>query len=391
MKSGIHKRFMKVVDSLVKKKLKENPHIELVLLGGSVARGDESEHSDIDINFYVKKKYFPSFPRKFYKYKGKFIEEIFVPMKEFSSKVLFDEILVLYDKNNITNNMRKELSIKEKNKIFKSSWKKAKEYQRLAEDYYNKEDYEKSIYHILGSESLVHIFCMALPARLNLPFPSFRLLKTIKKISKIYGDNKIYHDCIKLFRIKNVDKKKVLKKYEKAYKIISKCYKNKNPNEKNLGFYDNLKIKYNIEGLDLTFKEYPPEFALKFIIGCIIDWSLDEKDLWKLKENKKYKNQVIKLTKEILNIQEFNKEFAKQRLDLSKDLEKRIDKIIKCGFGYRQGLYVTAGRFSRAKKKFKITINNGYIRKVYIYVIRGVYLNRYVGVKASDLSDKEDT
>ena len=60
---------MRVVDSLIKKKLKTEP-ILAVTLWGSVARGDEHEHSDIDIVFYVKKKYLPTDVRRFYKFKG---------------------------------------------------------------------------------------------------------------------------------------------------------------------------------------------------------------------------------------------------------------------------------------------------------------------------------
>ncbi len=321
--SNLHKLYMKIVDSLVKMKLEENPRIELVLIGGSVARGDETIHSDIDINFYVKKEFLPASRMKCYEYKGKFVDETFIPLEEFNSSKLIDEVVVLFDKNGITSKIRRGLSEKEKNKVLVREWERARGFQRLSEAYYENGEYEKSVYHTLGSEGLAYNLCLFLPARLNLPFPSFRLLKTMKKIN-----TGIYDDLVKLFSVKDFDKEKVLRNYEKVYKIIADCYKQIKPGE-NLGFFNPLKIKYNIDYLKLTFKDYPPAYDLKFIVGCVIDWALKTEELWKNKKNQEYKSEVVKLTKEILGIKEFNKEYAKEKLELSKKLEKRTDKLIK--------------------------------------------------------------
>jgi predicted nucleotidyltransferase len=323
MNKDLHQEFLNIIDSLVKKKLKENPHIELIIYGGSVARGDETEHSDIDIGFYCKKEYMPDFTRGFYKFKGKHIEEIFHPLEEFSTDEIIDENVVAYDKNGLLKN-RKFKSEKEKINNFNKEWKKAKNFQKIAINYLNKKDYENAIYHILGCEGLSYLMAMALPARMNLPYPSFRLFKTIKKIDKT-----LYNIWIKLFNIDNFDQKSVLKYFEKAYLIMNKCYKNKNPKEKNLGFYDILKLKYNIEGLKFTFNDYPKEYALKFIIECMIEWSFGEKDLWDFKPNQKFKPEIIKLTKSLLGIKDFNKEFVKEKLDISKNIEKKIQELIK--------------------------------------------------------------
>ncbi|MDD4353068.1 MAG: nucleotidyltransferase domain-containing protein [Candidatus Nanoarchaeia archaeon] len=323
MNNELHQEFLKVIDLLINKKLKENPKIELIIYGGSVARGDETEHSDIDIGFYCKKKYLPKFTRGFYKFKGKFIEEIFHPIEEFSKDEILDENVVAYDKYGLLKN-RKFKSEKEKINNFNKELKKAKKFQKIAIDYFNKKDYEKSVYHILGCEAFSYLMAMALPARLGLPYPSFRLFESIKKI-----DKELYNIWIKLFNIENFDQKNILKDYEKAYMIMNKCYKNKNPKEKNLGFYDIIKIKYNIECLNFTFNNYPKEYSLKFIIECLIDWSFGEKDLWTLKTNQKYNIEIIKIAKSILGIKEFDEKFAKEKLNILIKIEKRIDELKK--------------------------------------------------------------
>ena len=81
-KKDIHKQNMKVISKLIDKKL-ENENLQVVILGGSVARGDETEHSDIDIVFYVKEKDLPKNSRKFYKFKGKYIEEHYFNIEKF--------------------------------------------------------------------------------------------------------------------------------------------------------------------------------------------------------------------------------------------------------------------------------------------------------------------
>jgi len=224
----------------------------------------------------------------------------------------------LFDKNNLAKN-KKTSSAKQRKKIFSIQWKKAKSFLKSAEKEYKKADYEKAVLHLLGSESLSFVLHHSLPPRDNLAYPSFRLFISIKKI-----DSEVYENSIKLFHIKNLNKKKVLEKFEIAYKIMNKCYKNKYPKERNLGFFDSLKIKYNLEGLKSTFEEYPPEFALRFIISCIIDWSLDSKDLWTIKKNKKYKKGLITLAKQILGIKTFNQKFAQEKLVLSQVLARKV-------------------------------------------------------------------
>jgi predicted nucleotidyltransferase len=317
---------MQTVDALVEQK-KKDLRIQLMVLGGSAARGDETEHSDIDINFFVRKKDMPDPSRRFYLFEGRFIEETFLPVEDFKIKELPAEVKILFDRNNFSLK-RKQLSEKQKFQQFKKDWKEAKKYLRLAEGFYKQENYDKAVLYLLGTKSLVSILVHSLPLRFDLPFPSFRLLKSIKLASNTLGDEKIYYDCINLFKIKNLDVNKILADYNRAYKIMAKCYSNKYPLEKNLGFYDNLKIKYNDKGLRLTFEDYPPEFALRFIISCVVDWSLDSEQLWSIKKNKCYKTNVSKLTYSVLGITRFDKEFATEKLLLSKNLEKGIDNLL---------------------------------------------------------------
>ena len=61
----LHKKFMQIVDSLIEKKLKKEPIIAIIL-GGSVARRDETESSAIDIVFYVNRRDLPKDLSRFF-------------------------------------------------------------------------------------------------------------------------------------------------------------------------------------------------------------------------------------------------------------------------------------------------------------------------------------
>jgi len=308
----LHKEYMEVTDSLVKDAMKKRD-IELILIGGSVARGDETKHSDIDINFYVKKKSLPSPPRRFYRYKGKYIEETFIPLESLKIKEIPAEAKVIYDNNNLFKGKQPKFNEKEARQLFLTRFIESKKYLRIAEKAYNLGDYEKAALHLLGTKSLIFNLIHALPQRFNLPYPSFRLLDSVKKASKMLEDELIYKDVLKIYGIETpLSNNEILRKYEEAYRIIGKP-------SGNSGFYDPLKIKYNIMELRLTFRSYPSVFALRFIIGCIIDWALEAKSRAK----------VMALTKEILGISGFNREFVENKLLLSQDLEKRINILLK--------------------------------------------------------------
>ena len=314
MKSKLHQEYTKVIKILIKDKLK-NKKIELIILGGSAARGDETKHSDIDINFYTKNRFMPSNPRSFYKYKGKYVEETFIPLESLKIKEIPAETQVLYDKNDIFSGRQPEFNETEARKLFVNKFIESKKYLRLAEKAYELQNYEKATLHLLGTKSLAFILIHALPQRFNLPYPSFRLLDSVKKASKKIGDKRIYADIIKIYEIKtSLSNNKILKLYEKGYKIMGKL-------SGNFGFYDPIKLKYNLEELKLTFRDYPSVFALRFIINCIVDWSLEGKST--------HREKIKTLTKEILGISEFNKEFVKNSLFLSQDFERRIDNVLK--------------------------------------------------------------
>ena len=303
---------MNIINKLVKSRLKDR-NIELILLGGSVARGDETPHSDIDINLFVKNKKYPS--RAFYKYKGKYIEETVLPIKSFNKKYLLEYVKVIYDKNKVINRFSKSDEKRAREKLFLKELKTGKQYLKLAENAYKEKNYCKSVFYLLGTKSLAFKVIHALPLKFNLPYPSFRLLESVKKASYQMKDKKIYEDIVKIYKNRNKNHNQILRKYSIIYKLAGKLNGNK-------GFYEPLKIKYNVEGLKLTLKNYPSAYALRFIINCVVDWGLD-KNLWK--KDAKGRANALKLTQEILGIKEFSKEFVENKLNLSKDLEKRLE------------------------------------------------------------------
>lgn len=103
--SKLHQENKQIVSQLIKKNIKDNK-IVLAILGGSVARGDETEHSDIDINFFSEGKYLPNEKRKFYRFKRKYIEESFHNLSDFNINNLLDEEVILYDKKNLAKNRK---------------------------------------------------------------------------------------------------------------------------------------------------------------------------------------------------------------------------------------------------------------------------------------------
>lgn len=313
----LHKEFMEVVNSLIKKKLKHEP-IQAIILGGSVARNDEIEHSDIDIVFYVKKKDMPNDFRSFYKFKGKYIEEHYSPIEELKNENILPEEKILYDKTKRINKLKfNEARAK---KIFSKKFNEAKRYQKLAEDSFRKKNYEKSFYYLYGLGNPARIIMQALPPRFNLPFPSFRLLKSVKTIDKKHK-TKTYEKIKKIYTFKNKNQKKILKNFAKGYKLMNRIKKAENPKSKNLGFFDKTKIKYNLAGLRKTFEDYPFVFAYRFIIGCLTMWAGDKNI--KIENRKKLQRYLFSL----LGIKKFNRNLVKQKLKLSNELIKEGEKL----------------------------------------------------------------
>lgn len=315
--TDLHKEFMKVVDLLVKNKLKEEP-IQAVILGGSVARGDENSHSDIDINFYVKKLDMPNNPWRFYKFKGKYIEEHYLPIKDLKNETLLPEQKILYDKKD----KLKQNKFNEKKAIinFKKNLIEAKRCQRLAEKSFNEKNYEKTFNYIYGFESPAFIFMHALPPRFNLPFPSFRLFDSIKDIDKKNKTN-IYRKIEEIYIFKNRNQKEILRDFEKAYHLMNKMKKSENFKSNNLGFYDKIKIKYNVDGLKETFKKYPFVYAYRFIVGCLTMWAFEDKI--KPEDKGKLKNYLLN----ILGMKIIDKDLVKKKLELSNELIKECEKL----------------------------------------------------------------
>ena len=159
-----------------------------------------------------------------------------------------------------------------------------------------------------------------IPPRFNLPFPSFRLLKSLKLVDSKYK-TKTVETLTKLYSFKNENRREIIEDYSKAYKLMNKIKKSKNPDSENLGFFDMEKIKYNVEGLRMTFEDYPFVFAYRFIVGCLVDWSFD-KNL-----PSKERNQLFDILLRILGIKELDMDLVKEKLMISENLIHESEKL----------------------------------------------------------------
>lgn len=313
----LHEKNLRIIRELLHKKLKKE-NILVAILGGSVARGDETEYSDIDIVFYVDRKNLPKDSRCFYKFKGKYIEEHYSPIEELKNENILPEEKILLDKTGEITKFLFNKSLAKKK--FNLEIKEAKRYQRLAEESFNKKDYEESFYYLYGLGSSAFIIMHTLPPRFNLPFPSFRLLKSIAIIDKI-NKTKAYKKIEQIYTFKNKNKKEILRTFEKAYSLMNKLKKIENPKSKNLGFFDKTKIRYNLKGLKKTFEDYPFVYAYRFIVGCLTMWAFDKKI--KDKDTKK----IYKYLLESLGVKEINRELVKEKINISRDLIEECEKI----------------------------------------------------------------
>jgi predicted nucleotidyltransferase len=313
----LHNKFMKVVDLLVKKKLKTEP-IQAVILGGSVARGEETKHSDIDINFYVKKADMSDNQRGFYKFKGKYIEEHYFPIENLKSDDLIPEQKIIYDKTGKIK--QKVFDEKYAKKKFYLEIKKAEKYQKLAENYFKNEKYIEAFSHLYCFESPVFIIMHALPQRFNLPFPSFRLLGSINQIDKMYKTN-LYKRIEGIYTFKNKNKREILICFNKSYRLMNKVKKEENPNLINLGFFDMIKVKYNVSGLKKTFEDYPFVYSYRFIIDCLTGWVSN------MKIKSEYRDKLKKYLLNVLSVKVIDKDLVKDKLELSKELIKECKRI----------------------------------------------------------------
>ncbi len=313
----LHKEFMDVINSLIKRKIGKEP-IQAIILGGSVAREDETNHSDIDIVFYIKGKDLPKNPRKFYKFRGKYIEEHYFPFEKLKSRDILPEAKILYDKS-------KKLKIPKFNENlakanFKEELVRVEKYQKLAEKQFKQGNLENSFNYLYGNGSPAFILIHALPQRFNLPFPSFRLLGSLKKIDKEKKSN-IYRLVEKFYSFNNKNKKQILRDFKKAYLFMNHIKRNENNTSCNLGFFDKCKIKYNFNGLKLTFKDYPFVYSYRFIVGCLAMWAfedhLEEKIQFKLRE----------FLLKVLGLDNLTKELIQEKLKLSRELVKESKKI----------------------------------------------------------------
>jgi predicted nucleotidyltransferase len=260
----VHDEFMRVVDDLVKSKV-DGESIQAIVLGGSVARGDEEEHSDIDIVFYVERRDLPESLRNFYEFEGKYIEEHYLAIENFCGEDVFPEARVLYDVSGKVRERKFDLGIAKKK--FDEDLKGAKRSQKMAESFFEKGKYEEVFSCLYDMESPSFILMHALPARFDLPFPSFRLLKSIKIIDEKNG-SRLYDKLERIYGFENNDYEEILRIFESAYKLVGEF--------RDGGFFDRLKIKYNIDGLRRTFEEYPFVYAYRFIVGCLASWAFNE-------------------------------------------------------------------------------------------------------------------
>ncbi len=260
----------------------------------------------------------PENPRRFYKFKNKYIEERYFEIENLKDENLLPEEKILYDKTGQIN--KKEFNEKIAKKRFNVEIKEAKKYQKLAEQFFKKEDYEKSFNFLYGLGSPAFILMHALPPRFNLPFPSFRLLKSLKIIDRKYK-TKTFQKVEKIYTFENKNKKQILSDFQKAYLFMNKIKKSENPNFKNLGFFDKIKIKYNLEGLKKTFEDYPFVFAYRFIVGCLAMWTFDKNT------KKKDKEVFYQILLKVLGVEEINKKLVEEKLKLSKELLEEAERL----------------------------------------------------------------
>ena len=137
----------------------------------------------------------------------------------------------------------------------------------------------------------------ALPPSKNLPFQSFRLFRSIKKI-----DKEAYGLFERLYNFKEGNVRKILKEFKRAYIREGRLQGSK-------GFYDPLKINYNIRELRRTFREYPFFYGYRFILGCMVGW--------------KVKKELL----ERLIGQKIAKELVEDKLEISQKLIERVEEL----------------------------------------------------------------
>ncbi len=312
----IHRKFMEIVDALVKKRINER-EIQAVVLGGSVARGEETKHSDIDINFYVKEADLPETVRGFYKFKGKYIEEHYSSIENLKNENLLPEEKIIYDKTGKIKIPGFD-EMKARNK-FRSDLSESKRLCEIAENFFRKKDYQNCLYTLIGNGPSF-ILMHSLPRRFNLPFPSFRLMSSIKEVDKI-NKTVFYHIFEQIYHFNNMDKKKILSEFKKSYLFMSDLKKRENSEVKNLGFFEKSKVKYNLYGLKMTFNDYPFVFAHRFIVGCLAMWASD----------KNLDDAIRKILSDsllkVLGLESIEKNLVEQKLNLSKKLIRECKKL----------------------------------------------------------------
>jgi predicted nucleotidyltransferase len=313
---NLHQEFMQVVNSLIKKKIRTEP-IQAVTLWGSVARGDETKHSDIDIIFYVKKKDMPKDTRRFYKFDGKYIEEHYFRIEKLKSENILPEVKILYNKTGKI--IKPEFNERKERQAFVKKLMEAENYLKLAKNCFQNKAYEKSFNYLYGIGAPASIIMHALPPRYNLPFPTLRLLNSVKIIDK-KNKTQVYPKIKQIYNFNNIDVKEILLNFEKAYKLMNKIKRRENPGAKNLGFFDKIKIKYAIESLKENFKDYPLVYAYRFIVECLTGWAFDKKI--KLNERKKLRKYLLRS----LGIANIDKDLIKQKLRLFEELIEEVKK-----------------------------------------------------------------
>lgn len=317
MSGNLHEEFMKVVHDLVKHKIKSE-HIYAAILGGSVARGDETEHSDIDIAFCVNKKDMPKDPRRFYKFRGKYIEEHYSEIENIDQEKILPEEKIIYDKTGKIK--KKNFDEKTAKGMFRTELQRSRKSQELSEKQFKKGNYEESFNSLYGAEGPAFILMHALPPRFNLPFPSFKLLNSLKIIDR-KCEMKIYAKIEEIYNFENHDWKRILKIFRKAYLLMNKIKSLENPDSKNLGFFDKIKIRYNVDGLKETFQKYPFVFAYRFIVGCLTAWTFEKN----IGGNERARLHDFLLG--VLGINEIGKGLVKDKLKLSRELIDEAEKL----------------------------------------------------------------
>jgi len=314
----LHQKFMRVVNSLIEKKVKSEP-ILAVALWGSVARGDEpSEHSDIDICFYVKKKDLPRDTRSFYKFKGTYIEEHYSDIRKLKGENILPEVKILYNKTGKVINH--EYNLARERKAYIKKLKESEKQLALAKNSFQKGAYEKSFNYLYGANAPTYTIMHALPPRYNLPFPSLRLLGSVRNIDKKHGTH-VYDEIKKIYEFNNANAKEILYNFEKAFRLMHLVKRRKHPSAKNLGFFDKLKIEYAMVSFKETFEHYPFVYAYRFIAECLTEWAFDKKT--KPQERKNLHEYLLRS----LGIANICRNLVKQKLALHEDLVKEAKKL----------------------------------------------------------------